>query len=146
LEEELRARAQENIIKKQNEPKSEDAYTPESRVKLYEEMQADKKRKEEEEKKNSMFAHLDELKEKKEPPPVYNKQGEVRQCNEGKYEFDFSESEDRLYHILEIKLPKFLDTSLINVDLQPQYVRMDIKGKITQLVFPSEIKVEESQL
>jgi hypothetical protein len=34
----------------------------------------------------------------------------------------------------------------MNVDLQPLYVRMDIKGKITQLTFEEEIMVERSSL
>lgn len=35
-----------------------------------------------------------------------------------------------------------MDTSQIKVDLNPQYVRCDIKGKITQLRFDHEIIME----
>jgi protein TilB len=33
--------------------------------------------------------------------------------------------------IFEVRVPKFMDTSSLNVDLQPDFVRIDIKGKIT---------------
>ena len=62
---------------------------------------------------------------------MYNNFADIRQCNEGKYEFEFSESGDKTSIILEIQIPRFMDTSLINLDLQPAYVRIDVKGKIT---------------
>ena len=39
-----------------------------------------------------------------------------------------------------------MDTSLLNVDLQPSYIRCEIKGKITQIKFPEEIMVEKSKV
>lgn len=42
-------------------------------------------------------------------------------------------------------MPRYLDTSQIGVDLNPTYVRVDIKGKFLQLTFPCEISVNESQ-
>ena len=39
-----------------------------------------------------------------------------------------------------------MDTSLVNVDLHPLYVRLDIKGKITQLKFEEEILVDKSKI
>jgi protein TilB len=39
-----------------------------------------------------------------------------------------------------------MDTSLVNVDLHPLYVRLDIKGKITQLKFDEEILVDKSKV
>ena len=77
---------------------------------------------------------------------MYNHQGEVRQCNEGKYEFHFTEDEEKDLITLELQVPRFLTTELIDVDLNPEYVRIDIKGKITQLRFPEEIIVEKSQV
>ena len=43
----------------------------------------------------SDFREYEEGQKKKEAPSVYNPQGEIRQCNEGKYEWLFSESEDK---------------------------------------------------
>ena len=48
--------------------------------------------------------------------------------------------------VFEIKLPKHMETALIHVDLHPEYVRMDIKGRTTQLVHPEFIIVEKSKV
>ena len=77
---------------------------------------------------------------------MYNKDGNVRQANEGKYEWRFDESTDKTCVIFEIKIPKFMDTALIDLDLQPLYIRMDIKGRITQLAIPENILVEKSKI
>ena len=94
----------------------------------------------------SDFREFDEQQKKKAPPTVYNPQGEVRQCNEGRYEFMFLESKDKTCILLEVQIPRFMDTSLVNVDLNPVYVRLDIKGKITQLKFDEEILVDKSKI
>jgi len=39
-----------------------------------------------------------------------------------------------------------MDTANIDVDLQPEYVRLDIKGRITQLSIPEEVIVEKSKV
>ena len=39
-----------------------------------------------------------------------------------------------------------METQHINVDLQPDYVRLDIKGRITQLTIPENILVEKSKV
>ena len=43
-----------------------------------------------------------------------------------------------------MKLPKFLDTNKIKVDLNPNYVRVDVNGKITQWRFDNDIIVEKA--
>ncbi|TNV78519.1 hypothetical protein FGO68_gene2184 [Halteria grandinella] len=149
--EKLKIAAAENIQKKaqQDPSEMENAYTKESRVQQYQDMQDQKARDEKRQKENSMFSDFKEFDEKnkrKEPPSIYNPQGEIRQCNEGKYEWLFGESEDKTSVTLDVFLPKFMDTSLVTVDLNPLYVRMDIKGKITQLRFDEEIIVEKSKI
>ena len=110
------------------------------------------KKKEEDEKKgkeNTMFKEFYEFEaglKRSEEITVHNASGDIRQCNEGKYEFHFSETQDKTCVILEFHVPKFMDTSLINVDLNPMYVRFDVKGKITQLKMPEEIIVERSKV
>ena len=39
-----------------------------------------------------------------------------------------------------------MDTGSLNVDLEPDYVRCDIKGRVTQLLLPEEILVEKSNV
>mmetsp|Transcript_24392 Transcript_24392/g.37804 ORF Transcript_24392/g.37804 Transcript_24392/m.37804 type:complete len:194 (-) Transcript_24392:16-597(-) len=73
-------------------------------------------------------------------------EGQVRQANQGKYEWRFDESIDKTEVVFEIKIPKYLDTAQLNVDLHPDYLRLDIKGKITQLSIPENILVEKSKV
>ena len=148
---ELRIAAAENIEKKKNQDPEElkDAYTKEYRVQQYLEMQAQKEESDRKSKENTMFSDFrdfDEKQKKKEPISVYNPQGDIRQCNEGRYEFMFSESKDHTCILLEVQVPRFMDTSLINVDLHPNYIRMEIKGKVTQLKFEEEILVDKTKL
>lgn len=96
-----------------------------------------------------MFKEWNEMQaeEKNKPPPsVYTDSGNIRQCNQGGYEWSFTETKDKTGLIFEIGVPKFMDTSLLNIDLQPKYVRCDIRGKITQLRIPEEILVEKSKV
>ena len=58
----------------------------------------------------------------------------------------FTESGDKTQIVLEVQLPKFMDTSLIKVDLNPQYVRVEVKGKVTQLKFTEDILVDKSKV
>ena len=44
----------------------------------------------------------------------------------------------------ERKIFRHLDTNLIEVDLQPIYVRITVKGKVFQIVFSEEILVDKS--
>ena len=39
---------------------------------------------------------------------------------------------------------RHLDTSYLDVDVQPYYIRVSIKGKILQLTLPSEVSTEKS--
>ena len=55
------------------------------------------------------------------------------------------ESEDGRAVVLDIALPKFLDTSLVKVDVQPTYIRLLIKGRLLQLVIPEEARDRPSR-
>ena len=80
------------------------------------------------------------------PPSVYTKEGNVRQCNQGRYNYSLNESEDTTKLVFDMEVPKFMNTDSLNVDLQPTYVRVDVKGKITQIRFDEEILVERSTI
>ena len=56
------------------------------------------------------------------------------------------ENEPMFITTFELKLPKFMDTSQISVDLNPQYVRVIAKEKLTQLKFNYDIVVENSTI
>uniref|UniRef100_A0A3B4AYV0 Leucine-rich repeat-containing protein 6 n=1 Tax=Periophthalmus magnuspinnatus TaxID=409849 RepID=A0A3B4AYV0_9GOBI len=46
--------------------------------------------------------------------------------------------------VLNANEPKHLDTSLIDVDIQPNYARVLVKGKVFQMVLPTEVKPDAS--
>eukprot|EP01052_Picozoa_sp_SAG31_P014564 SAG31_NODE_909_length_11079_cov_176.706102_8_plen_254_part_00 len=66
--------------------------------------------------------------------------GKVRQCNEGHYKFRVDERDDVI--LVELKISKYLDTSLLEVDVHPDFVRITVKGKVTQLHLPQEVRTD----
>ncbi len=115
---------------------------------MYKDLMAKQQADEEEKKKDrSKPGYFDQLdKSQREPPSVYNPEGEIRQCNQGKYKFKFLDTWEDENLTFELYVPRFLDTSLMKVDLNPLYVRIDIKGKVTQVKFPEEIVVDKSKV
>lgn len=87
-----------------------------------------------------------EAKPPREIPGVYNARGEIRQCNEGKYDFDLDDTTDPGKVIFELGVPKYLDTDALDVDVNPLYVRCVVKDKVTQLKLPQEVKVDASKV
>ena len=83
------------------------------------------------------------------PSPVFNTRGEVRQCNEGGYKYTISETFDEAGTALlciELALPKFMETSLIDVDLNPTYVRCIVKNRVTQIKFDDEVEISTGKV
>ncbi|KAF7283499.1 hypothetical protein GWI33_000395 [Rhynchophorus ferrugineus] len=74
---------------------------------------------------------------------LFNKDGRPLNVNEAKLNFRLCD-DDPQELVLDVGVYKFLDTNLIDIDLQPIYVKLTIKGKIFQIVFPEEIHVEKS--
>ncbi|XP_039443248.1 protein tilB [Culex pipiens pallens] len=68
--------------------------------------------------------------------------GRPYSLNEAKIKFEFLDEDDR--YELNLHIYKFLDTSCIEVDAQPNYIRATIKGKVFQLALKDEIKTDES--
>ena len=71
--------------------------------------------------------------------------GEPMNVNEAGLDFRLDE-DDSNEVILRLFLPKFLDTQLIDVDAQPKYVRVKVKGKSFQVVFRSGIQGPKGRL
>jgi hypothetical protein len=74
----------------------------------------------------------------------------MRQCNEGGYKWLLNEHDDWEYSTFTIEISKFVDTSLIETNLYPNFVSVRIKGnninkgKLTQIRLNDEILVEQS--
>lgn len=56
------------------------------------------------------------------------------QRNEGDWPFVLRD--EGKFVSLDVAFPKFMDTSLINVEPQPKYIRIVAKGKVFQVNFP----------
>ncbi|XP_014481083.1 PREDICTED: protein tilB [Dinoponera quadriceps] len=72
--------------------------------------------------------------------------GRPYNMNQPKVPFKLNDEDDPNFVILEVAVYRHLDTSYIDVDVNPTYVRVTIKGKILQLTIPCEISVEKSKV
>ena len=119
------------------------AYSQASRLETYRELGEQKALKEEAEKRR---LGIPEAKPVREPPAVTNSRGEIRQCNEGGYKYVLDDCTFPGKLIFELHAPKYMDSSLISVDLNPSYVRCVVRNKVTQVRFDSEIIVGKSSV
>jgi len=86
-----------------------------------------------------------EKKKVKKARPIFTPDGsKVLQRNEGKYPFQFT-STDKLL-ILEVFISKFLETSLIDVDVHPTWIRVNIKGKDLVLTLDDEVYCDDNNV
>lgn len=69
---------------------------------------------------------------------------DVRQCNEAGSKFLLDDSADNKSVVLDVHVGKYMDTSLIDVDVQTRIIRVLIKGKLLCLVLPEEVKPDQA--
>jgi protein TilB len=135
------------------------AHTPEARIAQHKEAEAFEAAKEAERKKAAKGNQPDDpWKQAQERMnqkvtaadlELLAKEGQLpKQRNMGKWDFFITESggvrgEDV---VLDLTLPKFLDTSLLDVDVHPLWVQVLIKGKMLLLHWPAEINVADSKV
>ncbi|OWR44551.1 hypothetical protein KGM_211118 [Danaus plexippus plexippus] len=86
----------------------------------------------------------DEKKEEKREYKFFTTDGRPFNINQARIDFKFSDTEPDKY-VLDLAIYKHLDTSLLNIDVQPNYVRVTLKGKIFQLHLPEEVNTSESK-
>ncbi|XP_069367536.1 dynein axonemal assembly factor 11 isoform X2 [Paralichthys olivaceus] len=70
--------------------------------------------------------------------------GRVMNVNEPKLDFSLTEEQHNNTIVLDLAVYRHMDTSLVDVDVQPTYVRVSVKGKIFQMVLPAEVKPDSS--
>jgi protein TilB len=63
--------------------------------------------------------------------------GRVMQRNEGKWAWKFIDTEATL--AIDVEISKFMDTSLIDVEVKETYIRVVIKNKLLQLMLPDRV-------
>uniref|UniRef100_A0A4W4GQG7 Leucine-rich repeat-containing protein 6 n=1 Tax=Electrophorus electricus TaxID=8005 RepID=A0A4W4GQG7_ELEEL len=110
-------------------------FTPESRLEAHRHLEEKRSQKEE----------MREPKNKGKPRrALITPEGRVLNVNEAKLGFTLSEDEDNNSVLLDLHVYRHLDTSLLDLDIQPTYVRVTVKGKVFQLVLPDEVKPDSS--
>lgn len=122
LEAELEQIAENNVAKKEYDKKEgikPTGYTREERWEYYVEEQEKKKKDDEESKENSMFKDYNDLVEatKVGPATVHTKDGTVRQCNQGRYTFELTHSQDNSKLVFNMEVPKYMATESLKIDL-----------------------------
>ncbi|XP_029342248.1 protein tilB, partial [Acyrthosiphon pisum] len=107
--------------------------TPECRVEMaFHSRRA--QRKQDEEKKTP--------KQEKWTPKLFAEDGRPYNLNQAKVPYKL-ENEDNRY-VLTVHVYKFMDTSELDLDVQPTYVRVTVRKKILQLALDEEVRVDES--
>ncbi|XP_027145643.1 dynein axonemal assembly factor 11 isoform X1 [Larimichthys crocea] len=108
-------------------------FTPESRLEAHRHLEEKRKAKEKETEKKP-----------KAPRTLITADGRVMNVNEPKLDFSLTEDEDNNTVVLDLSVYRHMDTSLMDVDVQPTYARVSVKGKIFQIVLPAEVKPDSS--
>lgn len=85
----------------------------------------------------------EEKKEEKRQYKFFAPDGRPFNMNQAKINFLFNNSDPSCY-TLDLAVYKHMDTSLLDIDVQPNYVRVTIKGKIFQLHLPEEVNTTDS--
>ncbi|XP_048363168.1 dynein axonemal assembly factor 11 isoform X2 [Sphaerodactylus townsendi] len=109
-------------------------HTPEARLEAHRFLEDKKNAKENRERK------------KKEKPPrtLITPEGTVLNVNAPKLPFSLKDDQGNNEFVLDLAVYRHLDTSLLEIDVQPSYVRVMVKGKPFQLVLPAEVKPDSS--
>ncbi|XP_069777739.1 dynein axonemal assembly factor 11 isoform X3 [Narcine bancroftii] len=109
-------------------------YTPESRLETH--RYIEKMRKSKEKDKNPR---------KQKPHQVLiTSEGRVLNVNEPKIDFTLTDDEENNQFILDLAVYRYLDTSLLDIDVQPTYICVMVKGKAFQLVLQEEVNPDSS--
>ncbi|XP_070397631.1 dynein axonemal assembly factor 11 isoform X1 [Nothobranchius furzeri] len=109
------------------------SFTPESRLQAHRHLEEQRKAKE-----------ADKERKPKSPKTLITAEGRVLNVNEPKLDFSLTEDEDNNRIILDLAVYRHMDTSLMDVDVQPTFARVRVKGKIFQVVLPAEVKPDSS--
>ncbi|KFW01376.1 Protein tilB, partial [Fulmarus glacialis] len=110
-------------------------YTPESRLETHRYIEEKRRAKD----------NIRESKKREKPlRTLVTAEGKVLNVNVPKLHFSLKDDEENNQIILDLAVYRHLDTSLLDVDVQPTYIRVLVKGKPFQLVLPEEVKPDSS--
>ncbi|XP_010139632.1 PREDICTED: protein tilB homolog, partial [Buceros rhinoceros silvestris] len=110
-------------------------YTPESRLETHRYIEEKRRAKD----------NMREPKKREKPlRTLVTADGKVLNMNVPKLHFSLQDDEENNQIILDLAVYRHLDTSLLEVDIQPTYIRVLVKGKPFQLVLTEEVKPDSS--
>eukprot|EP01060_Flectonema_neradi_P029401 TRINITY_DN4060_c0_g2_i5.p1 TRINITY_DN4060_c0_g2~~TRINITY_DN4060_c0_g2_i5.p1 ORF type:complete len:412 (+),score=80.19 TRINITY_DN4060_c0_g2_i5:67-1302(+) len=70
--------------------------------------------------------------------------GRILQKNEAKFPYKLWEDKTNVY--LRVEPGKFISSTSIKIDIQPEYARVEVKGKVLQMLLPSEVSPSTSKV
>ena len=114
-------------------------FTPESRIEMHKHIQEQKEKRSET--KEGYFNSQIEKREVR----FFKDDGEPLNVNTAKVDFSLQEDDENCMYVLDIACYKHLDTSLIDLDVQPNYVRVKIKDKFLQLLLMEEVSPDKAK-
>ncbi|XP_071451582.1 dynein axonemal assembly factor 11 isoform X1 [Hetaerina americana] len=85
-----------------------------------------------------------ENKDTKKPRRLFSESGRPLNMNEANIKFKLCEDDEGRNLILDVAVYRYLDTSYLDVDVQPTHVKVMIKGKIFQIVHDNEICIDKT--
>ncbi|XP_010707705.1 protein tilB homolog [Meleagris gallopavo] len=110
-------------------------YTPESRLETHRYIEEKRKARD----------NIRGSKTREKPlPKLVTEEGKILNVNMPKLHFSLKDDEENNQLILDLAVYRHLDTSLLDIDVQPTYIRVLVKGKTFQLVLPEEVKPDSS--
>ena len=69
-----------------------------------------------------------------------------RQRNQGQWDFFIDDESELGFIMVTIRVPRYMDTSLIDVDVHPLWFQASIKGRLILLHLPHEVIVNECKV
>nr|XP_002131587.1 protein tilB homolog [Ciona intestinalis]XP_026691423.1 protein tilB homolog [Ciona intestinalis] len=134
---------EENLSKEELEQKKDEEFwkekvdfTPESRTSIQNKLKENKEK--------THDSKFKQPKKEKRERRLFNEEGKPMNINEGKVDFSLTETEDDGAFVLDVACYKYMDTSLIEADVQPWYVQVTMKGQLLQLSLLEEVKPDSS--
>ncbi|KAG6461130.1 hypothetical protein O3G_MSEX012438 [Manduca sexta] len=85
----------------------------------------------------------EEKKPEKRQYKLFTAEGRPFNINQPKIDFSFNNTDPNCY-VLDLAIFKYLDTSLLDIDIQVNYVRVTIRDKIFQLHLPEDVDISNS--
>ncbi|XP_078488634.1 dynein axonemal assembly factor 11-like [Ciona intestinalis] len=134
---------EENLSKEELEQKKDEEFwkekvdfTPESRTSIQNKLKENKEK--------THDSKFKQPKKEKRERRLFNEEGKPMNINEGKVDFSLTETDDDTAFVLDVSCYKYMDTSLIEADVQPWYVQVTMKGQLLQLSLLEEVKPDSS--